>query len=1107
MSNAADSQREDILAACLQAAERGDSGTIERACRDHAGLAADIRSVVEAVRSLGAHAAQPARVAVPLDVAVPAHVGRFEILREIGRGGSSLVWLARDPKLDRLVALKVLALQPTREALERFRREAHALAQLRHPNIAAVHDAGETEAGLPYLAMDYIDGTSLAAVLQRLAGRDPRELCPEDVPFAADAQPTSFVTAVVRWLAKIADALAHAHAAGLIHRDVKPANILIDRRGEPYLVDFGLARGADAHTVTRTGVAAGTPLYMAPEQVSQGRGPIGPPSDIYALGVTLYHALTLRAPFGGETTEQVFDQICRVEAVPLRRLNPDVPRDLEIVVLKAMEKDPARRYPGATALREDLEALLALRPIKARPPGRLERGRKWARRNPKLAAALAVAVVVLAGSWVWRMWQVRAEGYAALASFQRDQAKLDREQAELAPRVASLAGFVPTDERGRIAAAQAELEARRLATEKDLVQACDRLAEALDSTRWLTPLNGELRRRLCGALVARGRQVADRGNEIDARACLDRAQQVAGDDWQDWTWGRVRLASAAPSSVAWLFRYEPYELGRLSSIPRLVPVPVDRDGNLLDRELAPGFACGDHCLLVDSVEPDGVAARAGVAAGDLIHRIGDDDLREPRLYVASVAPGGEADWNGVQPFDRILDVNGRAAIGMWTWELSPHSGTEPVSAMSCTIQSPEGRRRQVEACVPFPDEGLLPWFPDQVVPTKSKLDRIDVSGLPTAESALGFTPGELPDLMRLGPVRDIDLSFWHDGQSRDATWPAGRPFGASVEWTAYPLARGAKNRLDVDERPVLRLGPGSYLALFEAPERGAVRKPFVVETSAGSAGGVAEVSVDPPRNADVPPGFIYVPGGDFLSQGEPDVTVPEARHRDHVEPFFISRLEVSWREWLEFANDVASPDADLDTSGMSDIRARGLPVPQNVQGNCWAMIFNGRWIPQNQGDGGAPVVGVGEEGNAEAYVGWLSVRAKSTGWRYRLPTKLEWEIAARGVDGRSYPWGDRFDCSLCNSLFARDGTGALLCVQEPRGRFPCDESPYGVRDMAGGAVEQNAGNVNDWLSWTPWRGGSWVMVNPVYFKAASKVPSKSDFPERGLRLVAERVKG
>lgn len=1103
MSDTGNIRPEDILGACQAAAERGDVAAIERACREHPELAEEIWSLVEVVRRLGAHAAEAERISVRRDFVVPERIGRYRVLREIGRGGSSVVWAAEDPQLGRVVALKVLALAPSVESAERFRREARALASLRHPNIAAVHEAGETPDGLSYIAMEHVDGVSFGALLGRFAGRDPAGLGADELPRPEGEERASFVTTMVRWTSQIAAALEHAHSGGVVHRDVKPANILIDRKGSPVLVDFGLARGADSQTVTRTGVAPGTPLYMAPEQVSGGRGAIGSQADVYALGVTLYHALTLRPPFAGETTEQVFEQICHADPVSPRSLNPGVSRDLETVVLTAMEKDPARRYATAKAFREDLEALLASRPIKARPAGRVARLAKWSRRHPAAAAAAAVVVVGVLGSWLLRAWQLRADGKEALASFRSRQLQFARAEPGLAAKAASITGFLPAGERGRIAEDQADADVRRLAMERDLVTAIDCLGASYDETSWLGPLNDGLRYTLCRALIERSAQLAERGNAIDARACIDRARAVASERWQDWTWGHIRLTSAAPGSEAHLFRYEPYELGRRGAIPRLVPVPVGGDGELLPRELAADFQCGDVCLLVTAVTPHGAAARAGVSVGDIIYRVGDDDLRERRLYVASVTAGGLAERHGVRVFDRVERINDAPATGLWAWELVPRHDGEPATIVSSVIRTVSGRETHVSGSVHYPDFRRVPWLSSSIVPTASRLERRLESGVETVEDVLGFRPAELPELLESATHSVVDFQFLHDGRPVVGHCDANEPLGASLDWTSQPLSRDARCRIDLAEGRSLRLAPGSYLALVAAPGRIDVRQPFVVPLSELDDTETVAIALDPPMVGEGPPGFVFVPGGDFLTDGEADVTLPQPRRRSRVGPFWISRHEVSTREWFEYANESSSAKlAVIEEDG--DFRAGDLPVP--VLGrDGWALIVGDRWVPATNADADAPVVGIDREMLVTRYLTWKNEREAGSGWRYRLPTTAEWELAARGADGRAYPWGDRFDPTLCNSLCARDAATSATCTQEPSERFVWDESPFGVRDMAGGAVEANTGRVADSFPWTPWRGGSWVMASPAYFKAASHVPSRSDLPERGFRLVAERA--
>jgi hypothetical protein len=347
----------------------------------------------------------------------PPRIGRFVVRAHLGAGGYGDVYRAHDPRLDRDVALKVPrpGVLNTPARVERFLREAKAAARLSHPGIVPVHEAGQ-EGEVYYIASAFIPGRTLADALR-------------DGPFEARR--------AARVVADLAEALAHAHGQGIVHRDVKPANVLLDEQGHPHLTDFGLAHRQElAGQLTQDGAIVGTPAYMAPEHARGGAAEAQPASDQYSLGVVLYELLTGRRPFAGGPGEMLFHAL-HTEPPPPRRFNPEVPADLETVCLKALAKDPAGRYAGCRELADDLRRWLAGEPVQARPPGPAERWLRWCRRERKLLAAglaaaacllLAAGVAAEAAHLVALAHQVRADSEEAA---RQQQADLDAERQRL----------------------------------------------------------------------------------------------------------------------------------------------------------------------------------------------------------------------------------------------------------------------------------------------------------------------------------------------------------------------------------------------------------------------------------------------------------------------------------------------------------------------------------------------------------------------------------------------------------------------------------------------------------------------------------------------------
>jgi serine/threonine protein kinase/predicted Zn-dependent protease len=349
------------------------------------GLLADesVTGVVDPGRDDGMRAVDRKRAARPASML--GDFGDYELLEEIGRGGQGVVYRAHQKSLNRTVALKVIGLGywATEAHLKRFRREAEAAASLEHPCIVPIYEVGERE-GSCYFSMKFVEGGQLDEVMKRepMSIRQASEL-----------------------IAKVARTVHYAHEHGILHRDIKPGNVLLDAKGEPLLTDFGLARLVETEsTVTRTMDVLGTPSYMAPEQAVGNNVAVSSATDVYGLGAILYQLLTGHPPFAGGTTYETIRLLLDTEPRQPRLLNPKIDRELSTICLKCLEKDPKRRYSSALALAEDLERWLKHEPILARHTGIFARGKKWVRRNPT-SALLVGSLLALAAAVGWNIWK------------------------------------------------------------------------------------------------------------------------------------------------------------------------------------------------------------------------------------------------------------------------------------------------------------------------------------------------------------------------------------------------------------------------------------------------------------------------------------------------------------------------------------------------------------------------------------------------------------------------------------------------------------------------------------------------------------------------------
>src|SRR5437870_9674791 len=363
----------------------GDLSAVASAKADGGGSA-------ENVQTNNAHASPDSKTTTHI-AKVLGELGDYELLEEIGRGGQGVVFRARQKSLNRTVALKIIGLGQwaSKAHVKRFRREAEAAASLDHPSIVPIYEVGERD-GSCYFSMKFVEGGQLDEVSRRT---------PMSIRHAAEL------------IAKVARTVHYAHEHGILHRDIKPGNILLDDKGEPHLTDFGLARLVETEsTMTRTLEVLGTPSYMAPEQAAGNNTQLTGATDVYGLGAVFYQLLTGQPPFAGGTTYETIKLLLDTEPRQPRLLNPKIDRDLSTICLKCLEKEPAKRYASAQLLAEDIERFLRDEPIRSRRSSRLEHLWLWCKRKPLVASLTAALILVVAiglASALWELRRVQAE--------------------------------------------------------------------------------------------------------------------------------------------------------------------------------------------------------------------------------------------------------------------------------------------------------------------------------------------------------------------------------------------------------------------------------------------------------------------------------------------------------------------------------------------------------------------------------------------------------------------------------------------------------------------------------------------------------------------------
>lgn len=1036
--------------------------------------------------------------------------GHYRLLQELGRGAQGVVHLAQDENLSRRVALKMLAGPRAQDpdVRERFQREAALASKLAHPGICGVHEFGEAH-GIPFIAMQFVEGVPLSDLIDSArSGADGDGRAAGTSLVGKDSTQD-----ILRIVESAARALHAAHEVGLVHRDVKPANIMIDRSGNPVLLDFGLARdvGDSGHTLTESGQALGTPAYMAAEQILGRREEIDRRTDVYALGVTLYECLTLRRPFEAESFEQLYHQILQGAPARPRKLNPRIPTDLGTVVEVAMDRQRERRYATALDLAEDLRRVRAFEPIRAKPAGALTLSAKWVRRKPAQAIAYSAGLLFVLGAAGVGMYGGLREKADVHRSLERTREAIARED--------------PTAARESLARARelrpGDADMLTLATEVDRIEAEldreERRDEALrnaaaaraesvarqreyaDQRARLVVLREELetgRAAVFAGFAPLGERATFAGRErdlrahevscerllLEAREALERAARFEApwgithatrNAFASYFLSRWREAVAEGDALrADLYReeVERYDTegehrAELLGHARLTVLATPPNA-----ELHLFRYCDSERFRPGADVPRQVPApTSGIGLALDAPWAAEFPPGDPCLVVDSVAEGSPADAAGLRAGDHVLAIDGqRAAEGLFL--VAPLEGlaADALPARCVAIDDlPVRDRIDLAAAIP-PDAREV------------ELELANGRALVADTDALRVT--DAAELLERGaPSRPTVVRALRGDTLVDFVLEAGEPSGLVCSVTAYPLVCAAKNR--VAAGTPFELEPGSYLLVGRAPGFAEQRLPLRVPRLGALD---AELSLLP--EDAVPQGFVWIPPGPARVGGDPRAREPLPPREVHVDGFFVQRHELSNHEWDVFRSDPKIAERIAASGGT-------LYAPRESSGP----------MPlENLGGPEAPVMGVSWDDLSD-YLAWRNAVALEAGepWVYDLPTEVEWEKAARGVDGRAFPWGDRFDYAATTGLHSR----SVPLYDAPRGHEPRDESPWGVRDMGGFREEWTRDEyvVNpDAPTIYRWRGGSWRSTREQEFRAASRGYGLASFTGGtvGARLVA-----
>ncbi len=980
-------------------------------------------------------------------------VGRYKILKELARGGMGVVYLVRDVGLHRDVALKVMLDKGAEDKdRRRFLREAEAAARLQHPNVCQVFDAGEDEAGRGFFTMEFIDGVTLTKWVR--AG----ELSPEGI---------------LRLMAKVCDGVAYAHMCGVIHRDLKPANIFVDARGEPKVMDFGIAKHVgleddDGTKLTVHGAIMGTPSYMSPEQASGLTAEIDIRSDVYTLGVILYELLTGDLPFRGTTVSAILLQVAGDDPPLPRTVRPDLDWEIEAIVLKAMSKAKAGRYQNAFEMKSDIERYLAGEPIQAHKAGLVYRARKFVARNrgAVLGGTVAAAALAIAGVYGVEQWRERAqaaerqarelvrqadgrfdEAAGALRACESIGSRAHREgiaaegKEEEVLQLEKVAGpptTPPSVARPSEAPREIDLQALRAAAFQKASEAATAARALYDQAQKLhfASLEGSRGEREVGGLAERARQ----GTLAAARARADEEARARARREAEGLLAKVddALAGVDPGKVGDSLEaaneaergVEAANVAYLQAIAK--DSTVERADERFKAIIAKGQAVAERKRAaerkelvkarVESAEAAvmrGQTAAPDSPAAETAFKTAIDDLeavlKVDQGHVGARKLRGEA-GRGFAEFalaSGLLDLADYVALGYAAYdEPGAYDVRERV------------RARRVRA--KERDDAIFAG-------EKARIDGQDEAAESSFKKALGYDASSRPALFGLAFAQGRRLRAQGGFAAALAKFVEAKGHASGPTFLADADKEIADTRAEAVKRALAAAEAASPGRVKEADAAIALAASIVPADDAGLAAARAELA----RRRAVPQGMVLVEAGEFRFGPERD-----ARPRA-VKAFYIGRHEVTNAEFLAFVRDQGYGKDDL---WAPDARARRAELRDQSGAAGPEGWSDGKFAP---GEVRLPVRGVSFH-EAAAYAKWAGAR---------LPTEVEWEKAAV------------YDRARRAKVEPPAALAPLFSLERPRpvgAKDPADASPSGIEDAFA--------NVYEWCAADGAAGGDAVAV-------------------------------